>query len=216
MSRQTTGPYNINTYFLTCHQTGETLIIDPGGQAERLSIFLKETQLTPKALVLTHGHADQFFAADEFKLDWDIPYCLHQDDVDFFAREEVREATRKAVGLPPPADADLILSHGQKIRFGRQTLTVIHTPGHTPGSCCFLCKDLLFTGDTLFVGEGGRTDLPGGDLPLMIQSIEARILPLPKETIIHPGHHHTGMPKTTTLAREIRENIHITDFILDP
>lgn len=210
------GPYHLNTYFLACTRTRETLIIDPGDAADTLLEIVRENGLVPKALVLTHGHADQSFSAERFKEEWDIPYCLHTEDDAFFKDPEVRAATRKAVGLPPPYAPDLLLEHGQQVVFGDLTLEVVHTPGHTPGSCCFLCDNRLFSGDTLFVGVAGRTDLPGGNLDQMIRSIRERILPLAAETQIHPAHHHKGTPVSSTLARELKDNIYITDFILDP
>ncbi|MEH0019485.1 MAG: MBL fold metallo-hydrolase [Desulfobacter sp.] len=210
------GPYHMNTYVLACPRTREALVIDPGDKADVLGRFLKSHGLSPIRLLLTHGHADQFFVTEDFKALWDIPYCIHRSDADFFSDPGVRAATFKAVGLPPPYPADIALAHGDRIGFGDQSLSVIHTPGHTPGSACFLCCDMLFTGDTLFVGDVGRTDLPGGDLDGLIASIRDRILPLPEKTRILPGHHHPESTKESTLAREMRENIYITDFILDP
>ena len=209
------GPYHLFTYVLSCNRTGECLIIDPGDRAEKLTAFIRTHDLTPTCLLLTHGHADQFFVTEEFKGEWDIPCCIHRDDDFFFSDPVVREATRKAVGLPPPCPADIELAHGDVIDFGETALSVIHTPGHTPGSACFLLEDHLFTGDTLFVGEAGRTDLPGGDLDRLIVSIRDRILPLPPETLIFPGHHHPGTELSSTLEKEMRENIYITDFLLD-
>ncbi len=210
------GPYHMFTYVLACVRTRECLIIDPGGRAEKLVTFLESRDLTPTHLLLTHGHADQFFVAEEFKRVWDVPYCIHGADDAFFSNPGVRESTRKAVGLPAPYPADIELAHGDTISFGGNLLFVIHTPGHTPGSVCFLCRDHLFTGDTLFVGEAGRTDLPGGNLDLLISSIRDRILHLADTTLLFPGHHHPGTEKSTTLEREMRENIYITDFILHP
>ena len=210
------GPYHLTTYFLTCRSTRQTIVVDPGGRPEDLTAFMRGEQLVPLALIMTHGHADPAFSADQFKQDWDVPYCIHGADDDFFQDPRVRAATRKSVGLPPPYPADLLLAHGQHLTFGRLTLEVIHTPGHTPGSCCFLCENRLFSGDTLFVGEAGRTDLPGGDLEVMIRSIRERILPLSPETKMYPAHHHGDSPLFSTLARERKENIYITDFILDP
>ena len=216
MHRIMSGPYNLNTYILVCQETRQCLVIDPGGSAEVLADFLKARALTPVSLLLTHGHADQFFECESFQRIWDIPYCLHRADDEFFRDPEIRAATRKTVGLPPPHTADIALEHGDEIGFGRQTASLIHTPGHTPGSSCVLWGDRLYSGDTLFVGEAGRTDLPGGDLDLMISSIRDRILPLQPQTRIFPGHHHSGTTECTTLEREMRENIYITDFILDP
>jgi glyoxylase-like metal-dependent hydrolase (beta-lactamase superfamily II) len=214
MIRRVSGPYNLNTYVLVCKKTREALIIDPGGPAKALVSLVREKGLAPLWILNTHGHADPVFSTPSFKQGFDIPSCLHGADDDFFRDPEVREKTRKAVGLPPPYPADIRLAHKDEIRFGNLCLTVIHTPGHTPGSVCFLCRGRLFTGDAVFVGEAGRTDLPGGDLPQLIESIRTRIIPLDKKTIIHPGHHH-GQEFESTLEREMKENIYITDFILE-
>jgi len=211
--RRVSGPYNLNTYVLVCKKTREALIIDPGGTAEALAALVREKGLAPLRILNTHGHADPVFSIPSFKQDFDIPSCLHRADDDFFRDPEVREKTRRAVGLPPPYPADVRLADRDEIRFGNICLTVIHTPGHTPGSVCFLCRGRLFTGDAVFVGEAGRTDLPGGDLPRLIESIRTRIIPLDKKTIIHPGHHQ-GQEFESTLEREMKENIYITDFIL--
>lgn len=213
--RRTSGPYRMNTYFLTCTNTRDTLIIDPGDHAGNLLAVIREKRFVPRRILSTHGHWDALFSLAEFKGHADIPYSLHEADDAFFRDETVREKTRRAVGLPPPPLADIPLRHGARIRFGSLRLEVIHTPGHTPGSSCFLVEGCLFTGDTLFVGEAGRTDLPGGDLDRLIGSIRDRILPLPLSTRLFPGHHHTGTPYESSLEREMAENIYITDFILD-
>ena len=213
--RRVTGPYNLNTYFLACKKTRKAVIIDPGSPADALVNFIGEQHIVPEKILNTHGHADQFFSMDDFKKQFDIPYGLHGADDSFFQNPDVQERTRKAVGLPPPYPADFCFQDNETICFGQAALKVIHTPGHTPGSVCFLCDDHLFTGDAVFVGEAGRTDLPGGDLPQLIESIKTRILPLDKKTMIHPGHHHTGDPAQSTLEQEMKTNIYITDFILD-
>lgn len=140
------GPYHLNTYFLTCGRTGQTLIVDPGDSAESLLTLVAENELVPRALIMTHGHADQFFSADRFREDWDIPYCIHGDDDAFFKDPGVRAVMRKTVGLPPPYPADRLLAHGQRIAFGDLVLEVFHTPGHTPGSCCFFVRAVCLPG----------------------------------------------------------------------
>lgn len=215
MIRRITGPYNLNTYFLVCKKTRKTIIIDPGGTVGELADFIRENDLIPDKILLTHGHADQFFSMAVFKqIAW-VPYCLHGADDDFFKDPEVRRKTKLSVGLPPPYPADIRMNDGDTLTFGYCEVTVIHTPGHTPGSVCLLCEDHLFTGDAIFVGEVGRTDLPGGNLPCLIESIRAKILTLDKKTVILPGHHHTGAPAFSTIAQEMKTNIYITDFILD-
>ena len=215
MLQRITGPYNLNTYFLVCKHSRQTIIIDPGGTAEALADFIRANDLMPNKILLTHGHADQFFSMDEFKKTAGIPYCLHKADDDFFKDPDVRARIKRSVGLPPPYPADIRMNDGDIIAFGRCELAVIHTPGHTPGSVCLLCEDHLFTGDAIFVGEAGRTDLPGGDLRCLIDSIRMKILPLDKKTVILPGHHHTGAPSWSTIEQEMKTNIYITDFILD-
>lgn len=215
MLRRITGPYNLNTYFLVCKASRKTVIIDPGGRVEKIADFIRANDIIPEKILLTHGHADQFFSMETFKKIAPIPYCLHEADDDFFKDPEVRRKTKQSVGLPPPYPADIRMKEGDSIAFGSCELAVIHTPGHTPGSVCLLCEDHLFTGDAVFVGEAGRTDLPGGDLQCLIDSIRVKILPLDKKTVILPGHHHTGEPTWSTLEQEMKTNIHITDFILD-
>ena len=212
--RRVSGPFNLNTYVLSCKNTREAVIIDPGGETDSLISLMREKSLIPLRILSTHGHTDQVFSTPVFKKEFPVPSCLHGADDDFFRDPDVREKTKKAVGLPPPYPADIRLSHGDEIRFGEIFLMVIHTPGHTPGSSCFLCEGHLFTGDAIFVGEAGRTDLPGGNLPQLIDSIKTRIMPLDKKTIIHPGHHH-GQEFESTLEKEMTENIYITDFILE-
>jgi len=213
--RRMSGPYNLDTYFLVCRQTGHAVIIDPGDDTRNVMGFIKEKKITPIRLLHTHGHADPFFSTQEFKRTHDIPSCLHRDDDLFFKDPGVRKQTLKEVGLPPPYPADIQLFHKDVIAIGSTSLSVIHCPGHTPGSVCFLWEDHLFTGDALFAGEAGRTDLPGGNLDQLIASIRDKIMVLDKRTVIHPGHHHGGTKTQSTLADEIRENIYITDFILD-
>lgn len=216
MARIMTGPYNLNTYILSCPQTGDAVIIDPGGPASDWLDYFNENRLNPVKILHTHGHADQFFSTWEFKKIFNIPSCLYHVDDDFFKDPEVQQQTYQAVGLPAPFPADIRLNDNDEITFGQSMLRVIHTPGHTPGSACFMCEDHLYTGDAIFVGEAGRTDLPGGNLDGLIESIKTRILTLNKKTVIHPGHHHTGTAIESTIEQEMKDNIYITDFILDP
>lgn len=214
MKRRVTGPYHLITYFLICPGTGQAVIIDPGGPEEDITAFVKKQGITPVKILNTHGHADQFFSFPAFKKRYPVPYCLHGKDDLFFKDPIVQKKTLIAVGLPPPHPADITLSDQDEISFGQTGLTVIHTPGHTPGSVCFLCENHLFTGDAIFVGEAGRTDLPGGNLDQLIDSIKTKILPLDKKTIILPGHSH-GDVFESTIEQELKDNIYITDFILD-
>jgi hydroxyacylglutathione hydrolase len=121
----------------------------------------------------------------------------------------------KQTGLTVDTVADRWFADGERLPLGESMIHVLHTPGHTPGSCCFLIEGNLITGDTLFVGDVGRTDLKGGSLDRLIQSIETKLLPLPDDTRVWPGHDYGDRP-TSTIGSEKKENPYITDFILDP
>jgi len=117
------------------------------------------------------------------------------------------------LGFTPSPSADVLLEDGDTISFGNSELTVLHTPGHSPGGICLYVENNLFTGDTLFVGAVGRTDLPGGSMETLLRSIKDRILSLPDETIIWPGHDYGRSPKST-IALEKSHNPYITNFQL--
>jgi glyoxylase-like metal-dependent hydrolase (beta-lactamase superfamily II) len=190
------GPYGVFTYILACQRTRKAVIIDPAGEVDRVHSFLKQEYLTLKWILNTHGHMDHVVANKTFSRMFKIPICMHEADDDFFSHR-----------------ADIRLQEGSSIIIGDQSIRVVHTPGHTPGSACYLIDGNLFTGDTLFVGSAGRTDLKGGSLNILLDSICERILPLPDETVIWPGHDY-GETKRSTLGKEREENIYITDMIL--
>ena len=207
------GAYQVNCYLIACPETREGVIIDPGGDAEEIVRVIEEEGLKPLMIINTHGHADHVIANRELAKGLGIPTCMHEADDIFFGGKEVREASEKELGLPPPGPTDRRLRDGDQIAVGTLTLEVIHTPGHTPGSVCFLVADNLFTGDTLFVGDVGRTDLTGGSLDTLLESIKTRIIVLPGFTRVWPGHDYGETP-TSTLDWEMKENPYITDFIL--
>ena len=208
-----TGAYEVNTYIVSCPETKECVIIDPGGDAERILKILRDNAFQAKLILNTHGHADHILANMELKKVLDIPVSMHKEDLLYFAQPGIRKISEKEVGLTAPGTADIPLKDSEIINVGTLEVKVVHTPGHTPGSVCFLVDGNLFTGDTLFVGDVGRTDLTGGSLNTLLQSIKEKILVLPKETTVWPGHNY-GETATSTLAWEMEENPYITDFIL--
>jgi glyoxylase-like metal-dependent hydrolase (beta-lactamase superfamily II) len=139
---------------------------------------------------------------------------MHEADNRFFSSDGMRDLSIKELGLPPAGAVEIELKDGHSLEAGTLMIKVIHTPGHSPGSVCFYVEGNLFTGDTLFVGAAGRTDLTGGSLDTLIESIEKKILTLPKDTVIWPGHDYGDTP-TSTIDREMKDNPYITDFILD-
>lgn len=208
------GPFQVMTYLVACPQTREAVIIDPAGEEDRLLDLINTEGLDVKYILNTHGHADHVLGNTKLKDQLKIPVCMHAADDRFFSEAAVRETSSQELGLPPPDPADIRLKDGDIIEVGTLTIESIHTPGHTPGSVCYLVDGNLFSGDTLFVGAAGRTDLIGGSLDTLLDSIEKKLIGLPGETVIWPGHDYGESP-TSTMAREMMENPYITDFILD-
>jgi len=208
------GPFHVLSYIVGCPHTQDAVLIDPGGEEDKLRALIQNEGLFIKYILNTHGHADHVLGNSKLKDVLNVPVCMHEADDRFFADPMVREKSSKELGLPPPDPADIRLKHGAIIEVGALKIEVIHTPGHTPGSVCYLVDGNLFSGDTLFVGAAGRTDLIGGSLDTLIESIEKRLIVLPKETIIWPGHDY-GESVTSTIGKEMEQNPYITDFILE-
>jgi len=208
------GPLQVLTYLVACPQTKEAVIIDPAGEEERICSMIEEEAVKVKYILNTHGHADHVLANQRLKQLLSVPTCMHEWDDHFFSQKVVREDSSKEFGLPPADPVDMKLKDGDVLVVGNLRIEVIHTPGHSPGSVCFLVSGNLFTGDTLFVGAVGRTDLAGASLDTLLDSLEKKLLVLPPETVVWPGHDYGETP-TSTIAREMEENPYITDFILD-
>jgi hydroxyacylglutathione hydrolase len=208
------GGFEVFTYVVACPETKEAVVIDPAGEEEKILSLIAEQGFRVKYILNTHGHADHVLANERLKEALSVPTCMHELDIQFFSQKEVRELSAAELGLQAPDPAERALKDGDVLKVGALDIRVIHTPGHTPGSVCYLVDGNLFTGDTLFVGAAGRTDLVGGSLDMLVDSIEKKILPLPKETVIWPGHDYGDTP-TSTIAREMEENVYITDFILE-
>ncbi len=207
------GPFQVMTYLVVCPHTRETVIIDPAGEEDKLLALIKTEGFKVKYILNTHGHSDHVLGNPKLKEVLNVPVCMHEADDRFFSDQAVREKSSKELGLPPPDPADIRLKDEDIVEVGTLKIKVIHTPGHTPGSVCYLVDGNLFCGDTLFVGAVGRTDLIGGSLETLLESLEKRLIALPKETIVWPGHDYGDTP-TSTMGREMEENPYITDFIL--
>lgn len=208
------GDYQVLTYLVACPVTKEAVIIDPAGEPEKILARVQEGGFKVRCILNTHGHADHVLANEALSCALGVPACIHEADREFFSLADVKEKCSLELGLPSPDPAGKGLKDGDELEIGTLKIKVLHTPGHTPGSACFLVEGHLFTGDTLFVGAAGRTDLVGASLDTLIESIEKKILSLPKETVIWPGHDYGETP-SSTLEREMEENVYITDFIVD-
>jgi len=204
------GPVAVLTYLVACPETGEALLIDPGGPAPALAAMLQEKKWLLRWIVNTHGHADHIAGNDLWAAATGAQIVMHRLDWEFFSRPEM-QAAALSQGFPRLTRVDLQVEDGRRLPLGRGEATVLHTPGHTPGAICLYFPGNLFTGDTLFVEAAGRTDLPGGSLEGLLQSLQDKIMPLPDETRIWPGHDYGETPYSY-LGREKAANPYLTDF----
>ncbi len=181
------GPLAVNCYIVGDEQTREVLVIDPGGNARDLLDVLRRHRLHVVAIVNTHAHFDHLFALNEVRAATGAPFWLHADDAPILAAAQASGALW-GMYVAQPAPADGWLKEGDEVRAGAVTFRVLHTPGHSPGGICLLSDQVVFTGDTLFQFGIGRTDFPGGDYATLLRSIRDKLLTLPDDTIVYPGH----------------------------
>jgi glyoxylase-like metal-dependent hydrolase (beta-lactamase superfamily II) len=186
-------PFEENCYVLV-DSSGECVLIDPGEASENLIEFVEVQSLQPQMILLTHGHFDHFGGAAELKRRWDIPIAIHSGDADLVGPRYGGGAVIFGLDVEPIMP-DRLLEDGDVISMGPTTLSVIHTPGHSPGSVTFYdeVNGRAFCGDLIFRGAIGRYDLPGSDAQALFHSLWERILTMPDEVVLFPGHG----PKTT-------------------
>lgn len=199
----TVGMMQVCCYVVTCEKTGEAVIIDPGGEEERILDLCARQKASVRYLIATHGHPDHVCGNRLLREETGARIIMHKDDAAFFWQPEVKEYF-SILGLPESPIPDKLVDDGEMIQFGREQLRVIHTPGHTPGGICLYSEPHCFTGDTLFAGGVGRTDFPGGSTGDLLNSIRNRLLVLPGDTIVWPGHGYEG--NRSTIAEEMRSN----------
>jgi len=183
----TVGSMAVCCYVVGCEETKKCGIIDPGGNEEKILAYCRGEGLSVEAILCTHGHLDHVCGNAVIQNATGAPIVMHAADAEFFARPEIIDYF-SMLGLPASPPVNRTVIDGEEIVIGALTLTVLHTPGHTPGGICLYAVPHLFTGDTLFVEGVGRTDSPGGDTNKMLASIKEKILSLPDETVVWPGH----------------------------
>ncbi|SNS40225.1 Glyoxylase, beta-lactamase superfamily II [Anaerovirgula multivorans] len=190
------GINETNTYIIYETNTLEAFVIDPGDEEKALMQYIDRNSLNLKAIILTHYHHDHIGAAEELKKKYNAPIYAHKKEIEGLKDPEINHSkhkTRKAISIVP----DKILSDGDIIAVTDIFLEVIHTPGHTPGGMCLKVKDanIIFTGDTIFSDDLGRTDLVGGNEEILKKTIMNKVSKWSDETIIYPGHGEASVMK---------------------
>lgn len=174
------GIYEENIYVLIDEKSKDACIVDPGGNAEILIQKIEELDCNIKYILLTHGHFDHVEALNEIEAKYKAPIYMNENEVDFMKSD-------KTVFGNLPKEYKLI-KDGDVLPFGDDFIKCIHTPGHTKGGMCYLYKDAIFTGDTLFKGSVGRSDFVGGDFNELINSIKTKLMVLDGNIKVYPGH----------------------------
>ena len=199
-------PFMKNGYVVSCKETREAVLIDPGDEVEELLGQVHELGVDVQAILLTHAHIDHITGVGRAKAALDVPIWLHRDDLGLYdAVVEQGLMFGFRVERQPPVDE--FYAVGTPYTFGRLVADIFHTPGHCPGGVCLAIgrddevKRELFVGDTLFAGSIGRTDLPGGNHDTLLRSIREVLLAFPDDSVVHPGH-----GPDTTIGLERRTN----------
>lgn len=197
---QAMGSMGANCYVFGCEETKKGVLVDPGDEGIRIFRWVTEMGYEITHILLTHGHLDHIGAVDELRERFACPVLIHAADADMLTSARKNLSAYFGPGLSFKA-ADAFLQDGQILAVGRKSVQVLHTPGHSPGSVCFLTEDGVLSGDTLFSGSIGRTDFPGGSLDDLLRGVETKLMPLADETKVYPGH-----GESTTIGHERREN----------
>lgn len=197
------GPIACNCVILGDERTKAAIVVDPGDDVERITAVLRQYELSVAAIVATHAHIDHVGGLAALKQMTGAPILLHEADMPLYENIAV-QAAWLGVPTPPVDEIDRYLTEGKPLDFGEHALHVIHTPGHSPGSVSFVLEErepIILSGDTLFAGSIGRTDLWGGSFAEIMRSIRTKLLALDDKTVVIPGH-----GPQTTIGSERRTN----------
>ncbi|MDO8886733.1 MBL fold metallo-hydrolase [Candidatus Oleimmundimicrobium sp.] len=198
------GPLGVNCYILASDNK-EAVVIDPGGDAEDILNLINENKLVIKKIILTHGHCDHIGACKEVAEATKAPICIHKEDEILLKQPSKNLSFLMGINFSLDLKTEELFD-GQTILIDNLSLTILNTPGHTPGSISIWVSGLLFTGDLLFAGSVGRTDLSGGSFKVLTNSLK-RVLNFPDETRVLPGH-----GEETTLGQEKAVNPFLKDL----
>ncbi len=197
------GHMAVFAYLIGDEQTGEAMLVDPAADVGRLLGEARKRGLQIRLIVNTHGHVDHIAGNADCRKETGAKIVIHELDADMLtSTPSVMLRMFNAKASPP---ADITVRDGDTVAVGGISLQVFHTPGHTPGGVCLYSPGFVLTGDTLFVESVGRTDFPGGSWEALRNSIMTRLLTLPEETVVLPGHNYGRVPRST-IGHEKRHN----------
>lgn len=193
------GSFSVFAYIVGCETTKDAIVIDPASDCEMIFEEAEKRDFQIRYIVNTHSHVDHIMGNRRMKELTGAKIIIHENEA--YSLVNQPPSMLSMFGAEPSPPADILVRDGDYITIGDCTLRVIHTPGHSPGSICLLGDGIVFTGDTLFVGGVGRTDLPGGSWHELVSSIRRKLFVLPDDTIVAPGHNYGQSPKST-IGRE--------------
>ncbi len=201
------GPLGVNSFILGDKQSNEGVVVDPGADGELILAAVARFGLKIKYVINTHGHFDHIGCNKQIKEQTGAELLIHEKDL-WLLSEAARSARQFGLKVDDSPLPDRYLTDGLRLDFGKRSIEVLHTPGHTPGGCSLYLRDeqLVITGDTLFADSVGRTDLPGGSHEQLIASIKAKLMPLADETVVWPGH-----GPSSSIGRERRYNPYLNE-----
>ena len=182
------GPVQTNCYFVMNMDIKKCIIVDPGEEADKLIDYMEKKEVTPIAILLTHGHFDHIMAADAVRDKYGVKVYASCDEKNTLEQPHINLG--EAYGLKLSVKADVWHKDGEILKLAGFDIEALHTPGHTEGGSCYYVREIgvLFSGDTLFCGSVGRTDFPGGSMSEIVRSIKEKVMVLPDDTKVYPGH----------------------------
>lgn len=188
VERFLTGIISTNCYLAVNEETKQAVVVDPAACPPSLMNRIEEEGLEITAILLTHGHFDHIMGLDGLLKEYDVPVYVHEYDREIMTNPRLNLSSSYTSGYT--FDGAEYIHGGETLRFAGYDFEVFHTPGHTPGCCCYYVKaeGVLFSGDTLFAGSVGRSDFPGSSASELIRSVREKLLPLPDDTHVYPGH----------------------------